>query len=43
MNCAYVTLLSSEDYLKPVLILNRNLKELNTNYPLHVMVTDAVC
>ena len=43
MNCAYVTLLSSEDYLQPVLILNRNLKELNTNYPLHVMVTDTVC
>lgn len=39
---AYVTLLSSDDYLKPVLILNRNLKELNSMYPLYVMVTDEI-
>lgn len=42
MKQAYVTLLSSTDYLPAVLILNRNLKELNSKYPLVVMVTDNI-
>ena len=39
---AYVTLLSSDDFLPGVLALNRNLKELNSLFPLHVLVTNTV-
>ena len=39
---AYVTLLSSDDFLPGVLVLNRNLKELNSLFPLHVLVTNTV-
>ena len=42
MNQVFVTLLSSEDYIAPVLILNRNLKDLNSQYPLLVMVTENI-
>lgn len=42
MQQVFVTLLSSDDYLKPVLILNTNLKQLNSKYPLLVMVTDNI-
>lgn len=42
MNQAYITLLSSFDYLPAILILNRNLKELNCRYPLVVMVTEDI-
>lgn len=42
MNQAFVTLLSSEDYLKAVLVLNNNLKQINSQYPLLVMVTDNI-
>ena len=42
MKQAFATLLSSEDYIAPVLILNRNLKELKSQYPLLVMVTKNV-
>lgn len=42
MNYAYVTLLSSFDYLKAALVLNRNLKELNSQYPLVVLVTEDI-
>ena len=42
MNYAYVTLLTSVDYLPGVIILNKNLLELNSSYPLYVMVTDNI-
>ena len=42
MNYAYVTLLSSIDYIPGVIILNRNLQELNCGYPLYVMITDNI-
>ena len=42
MNCAYVTLLSSVDYLAPVIILDKNLKDLGCQYPLCVMVTEDI-
>ena len=42
MNYAYVTLLSSEDYLPAVLILNQNLKDVNSKYPLLVAVTENI-
>lgn len=42
MNYAYVTLLSSVDYLPAAIILDRNLKELNSQYPLCVMVTENI-
>lgn len=42
MNYAYVTLLSSEDYLLATLILNQNLKNVNSKYPLLVAVTDNI-
>ena len=42
MNYAYVTLLSSEDYLPAVLILNQNLKNVNSRYPLLVAVTENI-
>ena len=40
MNYAYVTLLSSKEYLPGVLVLNRNLKDLGCQYPLVVIVTN---
>ncbi len=42
MKQAFCTLLSSEDYLIPILILNRNLSNLKSQYPLLVMVTDNI-
>ena len=42
MNKAYVTLLTTENFLKPVLILNRNLQKLKSQFPLLVMVTDTL-
>lgn len=42
MNYAYVTLLSSEDYLPATLILNQNLKDVNSRYPLLVAVTENI-
>ena len=42
MKYAYVTLLSSEDYLPAVLILNQNLKDVNSKYPLLVAVTENI-
>lgn len=42
MKQAFVTLLSSEDYIEPVLILNRNLKDLKSQYPLLIMVTKNI-
>lgn len=42
MNFAYVTLLSSIDYLPAVIILNRNLKNVQSKYPLVVGVTDNI-
>jgi len=42
MNNVYVTLLSSKEYLVPVLVLNRNLKQLNCQYPLFVLVTNNI-
>lgn len=42
MNYAYVTLLSSMDYILPVLALNQNFKEINSQYPLYVMITEDI-
>lgn len=42
MKYAYVTLLSTEDYLPAVLILNQNLKDVNSKYPLLVAVTENI-
>ena len=42
MRYAFCTLLSSKDYLVPVLILNRNLHDINSQYPLIVMVTNNI-
>ena len=42
MKNAYVTLLSSKDYLPAILILNKNLKDVNSIFPLCVMVTDNI-
>lgn len=42
MKQAFVTLLSSEDYIAPVLILNRNFKDIKSQYPLLVMVTNNI-
>ena len=39
---AYVTLLSSEDYLPAVLILNQSLKNVNSQFPLLVAVTENI-
>ena len=41
-NYAYVTLLSSEDYLPAVLILHKNLKQVQSQYPLIVAVTENI-
>ena len=42
MKMAYCTLLSSEDYLDAVLILNKSLRDVNSQYPLVVMVTNNI-
>lgn len=42
LNNTYITLLSSTDYLPAVLILNQNLKDLKSRYPLTVLVTDDI-
>ena len=42
MNKAYITLLSSEDYLEAVLVLNYSLRLVNSQYPLVVYVTNQV-
>lgn len=42
MNYAYVTLLSSIDFLPAAIITDRNLKELESQYPLYVMVTEDI-
>jgi len=41
-NNAYITLLSSEDYLDAVLVLNRSLKYSKSNYALVVAVTEDI-
>ena len=41
-NYAYVSLLSSENYLKGILTLNYSLKLTNTKYPLVVLITENV-
>lgn len=41
-NYAYITLLSTEDYLPAVLILNQNLKNVQSKYPLVVAVTENI-
>lgn len=43
MNNAYVTLLSSEDYLDAVLVLAISLRKVNSRFPLVVAVVDDVC
>ena len=42
MKMAYCTLLSSEDYLDGVLVLNKSLQMVNAQYPLFVMVTENI-
>lgn len=42
MKRAFVTLLSSKDYLPAVLILNKTMKQVNSIYPLLVAVTENV-
>lgn len=42
MNYAYITLLSSEDYLPAIIVLNNSLKQTNSKYPLVVAVTENV-
>lgn len=42
MGYAYVTLLTSVDYLPAAIILDRNLKELKSQFDLYVMVTDNI-
>lgn len=39
---AYVTLLSTENYLDAVLVLNKSLKNVHAQYPLLVMVVDTI-
>ena len=39
---AYVTLLSTTDYLDAVLVLNKSLQRVNSKYPLLVMVVDTI-
>jgi hypothetical protein len=41
-NYAYISLLSSENYLKGILTLNYSLKLTNTKYPLVVLITENV-
>ena len=38
----WVTLLSSDDYLPAVLILNQNLQDINSKFSLHVIVIDTL-
>ena len=42
MKMAYCTLLSSEDYLDAVLVLNQSLRAVKSQYPLFVMITKPV-
>ena len=42
MRGAYVTLLSSTNYLKAVIILSLSLKKVNSNFPLLVAITEDV-
>jgi hypothetical protein len=42
MNYAYITLLSSYDYLDAVLVLNASLKSQDTKYPLVCAVTEDI-
>lgn len=42
MKYAYVTLLSSVDYLPAILILHQNLKDVQSRYPLLVAVTENI-
>ena len=39
---AYVTLLSTTDYLDAVLVLNKSLQKVNSKYPLLAMVVDTI-
>lgn len=39
---AYVTLLSTTDYLDAVLVLNKSLQKVNSKYPLLTMVVDTI-
>ena len=41
-NMAYVTLLSTNDYLDAVLVLNKSLQRVNSKYPLLVMVVNTI-
>ena len=38
----YITLLSSDDYILPLLALNKNLIDLKSKYPLFVIVSSNV-
>ena len=38
----YITLLSTNNYLKGVLVLNKSLKKTNTKYPLVVLVSPGI-
>lgn len=42
MNYAYITLLSSENYLPAVLILNRSLKNVQSKFPLIVIIEENI-
>lgn len=42
MNYAYVTMLSSKDYLPAVCILNASLRRVNSKFPLVAMVVDSI-
>ena len=39
---SYVTLLSSQEYILPVLVLNQSLLNVKSQYPLLVLITDDV-
>ena len=41
-NYAYVTLLSSIDYLPAIIILNNSFKQVQSKYPLVVAVTENI-
>lgn len=42
MNNAYITLVSSMNYIEPAIILSRALKDVKTKYPLIIMVTEDI-
>lgn len=41
-NCAFVSVLTTNDYLPGLLVLNSSLKSVNTKYPFHILLTPDI-